>query len=87
MRTSILCPICGNRTQEDRYQHRHLWCSSCKRSMDRDVVAAMNISYKGLQRFCNPSGLSNEAMKRNLGNAMPVILRVDGSKLSRRLKG
>ncbi|MDE1873242.1 MAG: hypothetical protein KGH99_07180 [Thaumarchaeota archaeon] len=41
----------------------------------------MNISYKGLQRFCNPSGLSVEAMKGNLGNAMPVILRVDGSKL------
>ncbi|MGI0086786.1 MAG: RNA-guided endonuclease InsQ/TnpB family protein [Nitrosotalea sp.] len=86
MRTSILCPICGNRTQEDRYQHRQLWCSSCKRSMDRDVVAAMNISYKGLQRFCNPSGLSNEAMKGNLGNAMPVILRVDGSKLSQQPK-
>lgn len=81
VRTSILCPICGSRTQEDRYQHRQLWCSSCKRTMDRDVVAAMNISYKGLQRFCNPSGLSGEAMRWNLGNAMPVILRVDGSKL------
>ncbi len=81
VRTSILCPICGNRTQEDQYQHRQLWCSSCKRSMDRDVVAAMNISYKGLQRFCNPSGLSDEAMRGNLDNAMPVILRVDGSKL------
>ncbi|MDE1871957.1 MAG: transposase [Thaumarchaeota archaeon] len=81
VRTSILCPICGSRTQEDQCQHRQLWCSSCKRSMDRDVVAAMNISYKGLQRFCNPSGLSDEAMKGNLGNAMPVILRVDGSKL------
>ncbi|MGB9004069.1 MAG: transposase [Nitrosotalea sp.] len=81
VRTSILCPICGSRTQEDQYQHRQLWCSSCKRTMDRDVVAAMNISYKGLRRFCNPSGLSDEAMKGNLGNAMPVILRVDGSKL------
>ena len=81
VRTSILCPICGSRTQEDQYQHRQSWCSSCKRTMDRDVVAAMNISYKGLQRFCNPSGLSDEAMKWNLGNAMPVILRVDGSKL------
>ena len=49
--------------------------------MDRDVVASMNISYKGLRRFCNPSGLSEEAMKGNLDNAMPVILRVDGSKL------
>ena len=81
VRTSILCPICGSRTQEDRYQHRQLWCSSCKRTMDRDVVASMNISYKGLQKFCNPSGLSEEAMKGNLSDAMPIILRVDGSKL------
>jgi len=81
VRTSILCPICGSRTQEDRYQHRQLWCSSCKRTMDRDVVASMNISYKGLQKFCNPSGLSDEAMKGNLDKAMPIILRVDGSKL------
>lgn len=81
MRTSILCPTCGSRTQEDRYQHRQLWCSSCKKSMDRDVVASMNISYKGLQKFCNPSGLSYETLKGNLGDAMPIILRVDGSKL------
>ncbi len=81
VRTSILCPICGSRTQEDRYQHRQLWCSSCKRSMDRDVMASMNISYKGLQKFCNPSGLSDETMKGNLDNIMPIILRVDGSKL------
>ncbi len=79
--TSILCPICGSRTQEDRFQHRQLWCSSCKKLMDRDVIAAMNISYKGLQQFCNPSGLSGEVMKRGLDNAMPTILRVDGSKL------
>lgn len=86
VRTSILCPICGSRTQEDRFQHRQLWCSNCKRTMDRDVVAAMNISYKGLQRFCNPSGLSGEAMKGNLGNIMPVILRVDGSKLGLKVR-
>jgi len=84
VRTSILCPICGSRTQEDRYRYRQLWCSSCKRSMDRDVVASMNISYKGLQKFCNPSGLSEEAMKGNLGDVMPIILRVDGSKLGLR---
>jgi putative transposase len=79
VRTSILCPICGNRTRKDAEQHRQVWCSSCKRMMDRDVVATMNISYKGLQRFCNPSCDASEAMKGNLG--MPVILRVDASKL------
>ncbi|HEU5221600.1 MAG TPA: RNA-guided endonuclease TnpB family protein [Candidatus Nitrosotalea sp.] len=84
VRTSILCPTCGSRTQEDRYQRRQLWCSSCKKSMDRDIVAAMNISYKGLQKFCNPCGLSEKAMKGNLDNIMPIILRVDGSKLGLR---
>ncbi|WP_255492881.1 transposase [Candidatus Nitrosotalea sp. TS] len=82
VRTNILYPIYGSRIQEGRYQHCQLWCISRKRTMDRDIVVAMNISYKELQRFCNPSGLSVEAMKGNLGKAMPVILRVDGSKLS-----
>ncbi|MHB8545398.1 MAG: hypothetical protein ACYDAJ_01355 [Nitrosotalea sp.] len=62
-------------------------CSSCKKSMDRDIVAAMNISYKGLQKFCNPSGLSEKAMKRNLDYVMPIILRVDGSKLGLKARG
>ncbi len=79
--TSQLCPICGNRTQEERLQLRKLWCSNCKRAMDRDVVAALNISYKGWSRFCHPRGLSDEAVKRNVENLKPLILRVDGSKL------
>lgn len=80
-RTSQLCPICGNRTQEDRFQRRKLWCTNCKRTMDRDVVAAMNISYKGWSRFCHPRGLASEAMRGNVDNFQPLILRVDGSKL------
>lgn len=80
-RTSQLCPICGDRIQEDRLYRRKLWCNNCKRSMDRDVVAALNISYKGWSRFCHPRGLSDEAMKRNVDNLKPLILGVDGSKL------
>ena len=80
-RTSQLCPICGEKIQEDMFQHRKLWCLNCKRSMDRDVVAALNISYKGWSRFCHPRGLSSEAVKRNLDNLEPIILQVDGSKL------
>jgi hypothetical protein len=49
--------------------------------MDRDVVAAMNISIKGLARFASSQGLAGEAMKGNLERD-PVILRVDASKLS-----
>jgi hypothetical protein len=52
--------------------------------MDRDVVAAMNISIKGLARFASSKGLAGEAMKGN--PATPVILRVDASKLTFRHK-
>ena len=80
-RTSQLCPICGNRTQGDKFQLRKLWCNNCGRSMDRDVVASMNIAHKGWSRFCHPRGLAGEAMKGNSDNLIPTILGVDGSKL------
>ena len=80
-RTSQLCPICGDRLQEDRFHRRKLLCTNCKRSMDRDVIASMNIACKGWSRFCHPRGLSGEAMKGNVDNLQPLILGVDGSKL------
>jgi putative transposase len=77
--TSQLCPQCGKKiTQVDRF--RQLYCAECKKWMDRDVVAAMNIASKGLQRFCSSQGLADEAMKRNL-ERHPIILRVNASKL------
>jgi len=48
--------------------------------MDRDVVAAMNISIRGLARFASSKGLAGEAMKGN--PTTTVILRVDASKLA-----
>ena len=80
--TSQLCPQCGKKiTQVDRLT-RQLYCAECKKWMDRDVVAAMNIASKGLQRFCSSQGLAGEAMRGN--PTTPVILRVDASKLARR---
>ena len=78
--TSQLCPRCGKKiTQVDR-KTRGVWCAQCRRWMDRDVIAAMNLSIKGLARFASSQGLAGEAMN---GNAdMPLILRVDASKLS-----
>lgn len=67
-------------TQADR-NTRQLWCAECKGWMDRDVVAAMNISIKGLARFASSKGLAGEAMKGNVEKE-PLILRVDASKLS-----
>ncbi|MCI0563208.1 MAG: transposase, partial [Nitrososphaera sp.] len=78
--TSQLCPRCGKKiTQVDR-KTRQLWCAGCERWMDRDVVAAMNLSIKGLARFASSKGLAGEAMKGN--PTIPVILRVDASKLA-----
>ncbi|MHB8601779.1 MAG: RNA-guided endonuclease InsQ/TnpB family protein [Nitrosotalea sp.] len=80
-RTSQLCPICGGKLQEDRFHRRKLLCTNCKKSMDRDVIASMNLAYKGWSRFYHPRGLAVEAMNGNLENLRLVILRVDGSKL------
>lgn len=82
--TSKLCPRCGKKiTQVDRLT-RQLWCDQCKKWMDRDVAAAMNISIKGLARFASSKGLAGEAMVQESGSKEPVILKVDASKLSHR---
>ncbi len=80
-RTSKLCPICGERIQEDRQNRRRLLCINCGKSMDRDIVASMNIAHKGRTRFIHPRGLPVEAMKGNSDTLQPIILLVDGSKL------
>lgn len=83
--TSKFCPQCGKRTQEsmDPRRRRGLWCESCRRWFDRDVLAAMNLSLKGLLRFGSSKGDVGEAVKGNVDNPYPLILRVDASKLSR----
>jgi putative transposase len=77
--TSSYCPKCGKRLQSDP-KNRELWCESCQRWLDRDVVAVMNQSLRGLLRFGNSKGDTNEAMKGNVENQIPLILRVDVSK-------
>ncbi|MEM3007820.1 MAG: transposase, partial [Candidatus Nitrosotenuis sp.] len=80
-RTSMLCPVCGGRLQEDRQNRRKLLCTNCGKSMDHDVVASMNVAHKGWARFTHPRGPPVEAMKGNVGFFQPLILRVNGSKL------
>lgn len=79
--TSTQCPKCGKRIQVDMQRRRDLWCGNCKLWMDRDVIASMNIAYKGWLRFCHPQGVADEAMRGNLERD-PVILRVYAMKLS-----
>jgi putative transposase len=83
--TSQLCPRCGKKITQVARKTRQLWCAECKRWMDRDVVAAMNLSVKGLARFASSQGLAGEAMKGNSESVMPIILRVDASKLAYRV--
>jgi putative transposase len=77
--TSQLCPQCGKKTTQEDRKFRQLWCEQCKKWMDRDMVAAMNIASKGLAGFASSQGLAGEAMRGN--PTTPVILRVDASKL------
>lgn len=82
--TSQLCPRCGKRTQlaerSDVAHKRQLWCEHCKRWMDRDVIAPMNIAYKGWLRFDHPQGAASEAMVQESDSKEPVILKVDAAK-------
>ena len=84
--TSQFCPRCGKKIVQVDRKTRQLWCAECKRWMDRDVVAAMNLSIKGLARFASSKGLAGEAMVQESGSKEPVILKVDASRLSFRLK-
>lgn len=86
--TSQFCPRCGKRTQvaaRDDMQHkRQLWCETCERWQDRDVIAAMNIARKGWLRFDHPQGAASEAMVQESGSKELVILKVDAAKLGQR---
>ncbi|HVH15553.1 MAG TPA: transposase [Candidatus Angelobacter sp.] len=86
MGTSVTCPQCGERLQEDRRIRRKLWCGKCRVMMDRDVVAAINLSRRGRLRFDRSRaryGLQGGAVEAVKGNPTPtVILRVDALKSS-----
>jgi putative transposase len=87
--TSVTCPQCGERLQEDVRIRRKLWCGICCVMMDRDVVAAVNLSRRGRLRFDRSQaqkGLEGGAVEAVKGNpTTTVILRVDASKSARKL--
>ncbi len=83
--TTANCWRCGKRSQSavqgDKEHHRQLWCEDCKRWMDRDVIAVLNISRRGLLRFGSSKGGAGEAMVQEREGRDPLILKVDASKL------
>ena len=83
-RTSKLCPICGLRVQEDKQNQRKLMCINCGKSIDRDVLASMNIAHKAWSRFTHARSDTGEAknsiFEESMSESKLVIRIVDVSK-------
>jgi len=76
--TSSICPKYGERLQSDGRPRRALRCWKCEIWVDRDVVAAINISRCGRLRFDRSKGEAAEAL---IGNPTPTVIPgVDASK-------
>jgi putative transposase len=86
--TSITCPRCGERLQSDKRLERKLWCGKCRIVMDRDMVAAVNLSRRGRVRFARsrpPTVLEAQggAVEAMMGNPTPTVIPgVDAPKLT-----
>jgi putative transposase len=78
MGTSTTCPQCGERLQEDKSLKRNLWCSKCRVVMDREVVAAVNLSRRGRLRFdrsrAHDHGLQGGAVEAVKGNPTTMVI-------------
>jgi putative transposase len=71
--TSSKCAICGSKLVPE--EHRSMFCTTCKSSIDRDVNAAHNILLRGTRVV--PDGTVGEAVMIEPGKSQPVICRVD----------
>ncbi len=91
--TTVDCARCGERLQsparDDLKHRRQLWCPLCQRWVDRDVNAVINQAARGRLRFDRSlqqaKGGAVEAIRQAIEEPgrqeMPVVLRVDASKL------
>lgn len=76
--TSTRCATCGSKLVPE--EHRKMFCTICKRSIDRDVNAAHNILLRGT--WVVPDGVAGEAVMAESGGSKLVICRVDATKSS-----
>src|SRR5437016_5751946 len=76
--SSLSCPRCGERLQSDKRLVRKLWCSNCRTVMDRDMVAAVNLSRRGRVRFARSQPTIDEvqggAVEAVKGNPTPTVI-------------
>jgi IS605 OrfB family transposase len=67
--SSSECPTCGEKLHspaKDDVEHRRmLWCQRCKVWTDRDVIAALNLSIRGLSRFASSRPRPGEEESRS----------------------
>ena len=87
--SSLTCPRCGERLQSDKRLARKLWCGKCRIVMDRDMVSAVILAWRGRVRFARSrppilieaQGGAVEAVKGN-PTTTTVIPGVDAPKLT-----
>src|SRR2546428_6794591 len=90
--SSMTCPRCGERLQSDKTLRRKLWCGKCRVVMDRDRVAAVNLSRRGRVRFARsrpPISLEAQGGAHEAKKGKPtttVIPRDDAPKLTQTTK-
>jgi putative transposase len=76
--SSSMCPTCGERLRSpergDVVHARMLWCQRCKLWMDRDVVAALNLSARGRSRFARslPRSGTEESRSQATASIPPI---------------
>jgi Zn-finger nucleic acid-binding protein len=80
--SSSRCPACGEKlrspTRGDVGHKRMLWCPRCKVWMDRDVIAALNLSQRGRLRFDRSLSFQSEMNEESrLQPATPLISEAD----------
>src|SRR5438552_16871951 len=76
--SSLSCPRCGERLQSDKRLVRKLWCGKSRVVMDRDMVAAINLSRRVRVRFARarplmPLEAQGGAVEAVQGNPTTVI--------------
>jgi putative transposase len=71
--SSSECPACGeklyNPAKDDVAHRRMLWCQKCNVWIDRDVIAALNLSNRGRSRFDRSRPRSGEDESRSQASA------------------
>ncbi len=64
-----MCTTCGKRLQEQRAS-RDLWCDTCQRRTDVNIVAVMHQSLRGWEKFVHSKYVASESMVRERSNML-----------------